>query len=183
MRALILALLTVGLTAAPAAAQDQTNHEGFWIGFGLGGGSNLSTDASGARAGGAGYVRLGGTVNPMLLIGGEVIGWARTVEGSTVSQGNVTADVLFYPNRRGFYLKSGLGFATWSWTTSPGPNTTTRVTNGGFGATFGGGYDFQLGNNIYLTPNIDLLIQVVDSSIFTSNTGYLMLFTLGLTWH
>jgi hypothetical protein len=162
MRALILALLTVGLTAAPAAAQDQTNHEGFWIGFGLGG---------------------GGTVNPMLLIGGEVIGWARTVEGSTVSQGNVTADVLFYPNRRGFYLKSGLGFATWSWTTSPGPNTTTRVTNGGFGATFGGGYDFQLGNNIYLTPNIDLLIQVVDSSIFTSNTGYLMLFTLGLTWH
>jgi outer membrane autotransporter protein len=84
--------------------------------------------------------------------------------------------------RRGLYLKGGLGFASWSQASSSGPTTVT-TTEGGFGATVGGGYDIQIGNNLFLTPNLDFLIQVVDSDTFSATTGYLILFTLGLTWH
>jgi hypothetical protein len=167
----------------PAAAQRrEPRHDGFWVGFGFGAGSNLTEGYDDARLGGSGYVRLGGTVSPMLLIGGEAMAWVREQNGTTVSQGNLTASVLLYPARRGLYLKGGLGFASWSQASSSG-NTTVTTTEGGFGATVGGGYDLQIGNNLFLTPNLDFLIQVVESTTFSATTGYLILFTLGLTWH
>lgn len=181
MRAFLVLIATL-LLASPALGQDPSPHRGFWIGFGIGGGANLSEDAEGARAGGSGYIRLGGTVNPLLLVGGEVIGWARDEDGATVTQGNAAAVIQFYPNRGGFFLKAGLGFASWARSTSSG-NATTTVTEGGFGATVGGGYDVRLGSNLFLTPNLDFLIQTVESDVFTENTGYLALFTVGLTWH
>jgi hypothetical protein len=183
VRALGLTLALASLVTAPAAAQRrEARHDGFWVGFGLGAGSNLTDGYDDARLGGAGYVRLGGTVSPMLLVGGEAMGWVREQSGTTVSHGNLTATVLLYPVRRGFYLKGGLGFASWSQASPAGPGTLT-VTEGGFGATVGGGYDVRIGNNLFLTPNFDVLLQVVDSDVFTATTGYLILFTLGLTWH
>lgn len=175
-------LLAALLFASPLLAQDESPHRGFWIGFGIGGGANLSEDAEGARPGGAAYLRLGGTVNPLLLVGAEVIGWGREQNGTTVTQGNAAAIVQFYPNRAGFFLKAGLGFASWARSRSSG-NTTTTVTEGGFGATFGGGYDIRVGTNLFLTPNLDFLIQAVESDVFSNNTGYLAVFTVGLTWH
>lgn len=186
MRTLGLVLLVLATVASSAAAQRrEVRHDGFWISFGLGGGSNLTDGYEDARLGGAGYVRLGGTVNPMLLVGGEAMAWAREQNGTTVSQGNLTASVLLYPVRRGFYLKGGLGFASWSQAFTSG-NTTTTTTEGGFGATLGGGYDIQLGDNLFLTPNLDFLLQAVSNDAFantTGTTGYLVLFTVGLTWH
>jgi hypothetical protein len=183
MRTLGVVLAATCLAIGSAAAQDGVpQHAGFWVGFGLGGGSNLTDGYDDARLGGSAYVRLGGTITQRLLVGGEAIGWARTQNGSTLSQGNVTASVLFYPARHGFYLKAGAGFASWSQASSSG-NTTTTTAEGGFGATFGGGYDVRLGRNLYLTPNLDVLFQAVPSDIFTNTTGYLILFTLGLTWH
>jgi hypothetical protein len=183
VRALGLAGLILAFLAAPAAAQRrEARHDGFWIGFGVGGGSNLTNGYDDARLGGAGYVRLGGTVSPMLLVGGEAMGWVREQNSTTVSQGNLTATVMVYPVRRGFFLKGGLGFASWSQASPAGPGTLT-VTEGGFGATLGGGYDLQIGTNLFLTPNVDFLLQVVDSEVFAATTGYLILFTLGLTWH
>jgi hypothetical protein len=183
MRILAGALLAGSLLAPPAVAQRrEARHDGFWVGFGVGAGTNFTEGYDDARLGGSGYVRLGGTVSPALLIGGEVMGWVRDRAGTTLSQGNATASVLLYPVRRGLYLKGGLGFASWSAQTSSG-NTTTTTTEGGFGATIGGGYDVQIGNNLFLTPNLDFLIQVVDSELFAATTGYLALFTVGLTWH
>jgi hypothetical protein len=178
-----IAFLCCSVLASPAGAQRrEVRHDGFWVAFGVGAGTNLTEGYSDARLGGAGYVRLGGTVSPRLLIGGEAMGWVRERGGTTLSQGNATATLLLYPVRRGVYLKGGLGFASWSAQTTSGPTTTT-TTEGGFGATLGGGYDVQIGNNLFLTPNVDFLIQIVDSEIFTATTGYLVLFTLGLTWH
>jgi hypothetical protein len=183
MRTFTFLLALTTLLAPPAAAQRrEPRHDGFWIGFGLGAGTNLTEGYDDARLGGSGYVRLGGTVSPMLLIGGEAMGWVREQAGTTISQGNLTASVLVYPVRRGFYLKGGLGFASWSAQTSSG-NTTVTTTEGGFGATAGGGYDIQIGSNLFITPNLDFLLQVVDSDTFPATTGYLILFTLGLTWH
>lgn len=183
MRAVTFLIVLCTILPATAGAQRrEPRHDGFWVGFGLGAGSNLTEGYDDARLGGSGYVRLGGTVSPMLLIGGEAMGWVREQNGTTVSQGNLTASVLVYPVRRGFFLKGGLGFASWSQASSSGPTTIT-TTEGGFGATAGGGYDLQIGSNLFLTPNVDFLLQVVESNTFSATTGYLILFTLGLTWH
>lgn len=177
-------MVVLSIVATPGHAQRrEPRHDGFWVAFGLGAGSNLTEGYDDGRLGGAGYVRLGGTVSPMLLIGGEAMGWVREQNGTTVSQGNLTASVLLYPVRRGLYLKGGLGFASWSQASRPAANTTVTITEGGFGTTLGGGYDLQIGNNLFLTPSLDFLLQVVDSEAFTATTGYLVLFTLGLTWH
>jgi hypothetical protein len=163
------ALLLV-LTAAPALAQGR--HDGFWIGFGLGGG--VAND----EGGGAGYFRLGGTPSEKILLGGEAIAWVKSENNTTLSQGNATATILFYPGPSGgFFLKTGLGFATVTATATSG-NVTVTVTDNGFGTTFGAGYDIKLGRNIYLTPNADLLLQVI-----SGETETVVLFTVGLTWH
>jgi hypothetical protein len=183
MRSLALALLAASIVATPSAAQRrEARHDGFWVGFGAGAGANLTEGYDAARLGGSGYVRVGGTVSPAVLIGGEAMAWVRRRGGTTLSQGNATATVLLYPARHGVYLKGGLGFASWSAQSSSG-NTTVTTTEGGFGATIGGGYDLQIGNNLFLTPAVDFLLQAVDSESFAASTGYLVLFTLGLTWH
>jgi hypothetical protein len=169
-RTWIVTALFLGIAAAPALAQGR--HDGFWFGFGLGGG--VAHD----EGGGAGYFRLGGTPADMLLVGAEAIAWVKSENNTTVSQGNVTGNILFYPSLNGgFFLKTGLGFATVTATATSG-TVTVSVSDQGFGTTFGAGYDIRLGRNLYLTPNADLLLQVISGS-----TETVFLFTVGLTWH
>jgi len=169
----LLAAVFLGTATAPALAQGR--HDGFWIGFGLGYGR---TGGDNSLGGGGAYLRAGGTPTNMLLVGGEAIAWAKTENDATVSQGNFTANILFYPSLNGgFFLKTGLGFASASSSFTLG-NTTTTTTDNGFGTTLGAGYDLKLGRNLYLTPNVDALVQVINK-----NTETVFLFTLGLTWH
>jgi len=166
---LVTALL-VGILSAPALAQGR--HDGFWIGFGLGGG------VANEEGGGAAYLRMGGTPTNLLLVGGEAIAWAKSENDVTVSQSNFTGNILFYPSLNGgFFLKTGLGFATVTASATSG-NVTITATENGFGSTFGAGFDVKLGRNIYLTPNVDALVQVIEGG-----TETVFLFTLGLTWH
>jgi uncharacterized protein involved in copper resistance len=113
----------------------------------------------------------------MLLLGGELAGWARRQDGTTVSRGIAAGTLYIYPVRRGFFLKGGLGLATFTFEVS-GPVADVTLTDGGFGALFGGGYDVQLGRNLFLTPNLDFLVQVIND-----NTAVVGLLTIGLTWH
>jgi hypothetical protein len=107
-----------------------------------------------------------------------VIAWGRSQNGVTVTDGNAAADVLFYPAvGTELFLKVGLGFGNVSAASTSGSVTTT-VSNQGFGSTFGVGFDIKLGRNIYLTPNFDTLVQVING---TTQEVYLL--TLGLTWH
>lgn len=102
----------------------------------MGPGWNLDAPAGQEGIGGAGYLRLGGTVTPQLLIGGEAAGWTRDDSGIMRSRGNATASVMFYPMARGgLFLKSGLGFGTESVQTTLGGLTTT-VSDEGLGATW-----------------------------------------------
>lgn len=166
----IVTALLLGVIASPALAQGR--HDGFWIGFGLGGG--VAHD----EGGGGAYLRLGGTPTDMLLVGGEAIAWAKSENNTTVSQGNFTANILFYPSlTSGLFLKTGLGFATVTASATSG-NITVTATDNGFGTTFGAGFDIKLGRNLYLTPNADALVQVI-----SGNTETVWLFTVGLTWH
>ncbi len=189
MRHLLL-LAVLGISAAgPARGQGRQEHRGFWFGFGLGGGVNLSQGLDGARlGGGGGYIRLGGTVQQKVLLGGEVIGWTRNRNGDELDRGNVTFTAIYYPNETGGpFLKGGVGFATVGQSRTSG-NTTSTTTKEGFGATIGVGLDLRIGRNLYLVPAVDWLFQAFSSETDPvlgkiPGTNTLLLFTLGLTWH
>lgn len=178
----VAALIAFGAAvASPASAQTPREHRGFWISFGLGGGWNLTRNVgldSSSTGGGGGFVRLGGTLSEKLLLGGEVIGWGRSVDGAELARGNVNLTAMFYPSvQAGVYLKGGLGGASLARTVTEG-NTTTTVHEEGFGATIGVGWDIRLARNFYLTPAVDFLYQRASSA---DNTIVLM--TVGATWH
>ena len=180
------------LAAGTSAAQDTTGahpHRGFWIGFGFGGGVNLSEGLDGQQlGGGGGYFRLGGTPSQKVLLGFESIAWVREVDGASLGRGNGSFVVQFYPSERGgAFFKGGVGLSTIARATVSG-NTTTSTSENGVGFTLGAGWDVRLGRNIYFVPNLDLLLQWFESKndpvlgqIPGNNT--ILLFTLGLTWH
>ena len=184
--------MALTLAAGVAAAQGSSGaheHKGFWIGFGLGGGVNLSEGLDGDRlGGGSGYLRLGGTPSQRVLLGFEGNFWGRDQDGAGIARGNGTFAAMFYPSAQGgAFLKGGIGWSNISRATTSG-NSTTTTTESGFGLTLGAGWDVRLGRNIYLTPNIDALFQWFDSKDDPvlgeiPGTNTIMMFTLGLTWH
>jgi hypothetical protein len=172
-------LLLPGFIQAQSVAQP---HNGFWIGFGFGGGVNLSKGIDGERlTSGSFYVRLGGTPSQRLLLGFEAIGWAKERDNIILSRGNATFTALAYPCRcGGVFVKGGIGSAALSRDEVTG-NEHHSITKGGWGTVLGVGADLKIGRNLYLTPNLDWLFQSIDAG--PVNTNHLFLFTLGLTWH
>ncbi|NIR44906.1 MAG: hypothetical protein GWN99_11420 [Gemmatimonadetes bacterium] len=146
-------------------------HDGFWISFGLGGGRDFGDEEFGS----AGYIRLGGTVKPRWLVGGEVVGIFWEESEADISLGNVTFTVIHYP-AGGFFLKGGVGFGGRDASVSEGDFRVT-TSREGLGLTLGSGFEIRLGRNFFLTPGVDLLLQTIDGG----NVG--VVFSLGATWH
>ena len=184
MRPSLPAVLCLVVASSTLTAQEPHPHRGFWIGFGLGVGSNLTTALDGGSlVGGTGYLRLGGTPKQSILLGFESIGWAN---GENF-RGNGTFTVMGYPSQDGFFLKGGLGIATLNRSTTSG-NTTTSTSVGGLGLTGGLGYDIKIGGNIYLVVGADLLVQFFKEQTApllgnVPSTNTIFMGTLGLTWH
>ncbi|MFW6083778.1 MAG: hypothetical protein ACODAA_01025 [Gemmatimonadota bacterium] len=164
----------------PLAAQQSADavHSGFWLTGGLGVGVT-DEGSSGDDAGPAFYLRMGGTPSERVLLGGEAIGFTRDVGGADVTLGNATFSVLYYPaSPGGMFVKAGAGFASATVSTDVAGGTFTSDDQG-FGLTFGGGYDVRIGENLYLTPNVDVMIQSFDE--FADANSFL--FTLGIGFH
>jgi len=191
-RVVLMTGMTFALVAGTVAAQapaDIHEHRGFWIGFGLGGGVNLSEGLDGERLGGGdGYLRIGGTESQRVLLGFAGIFWGRDENGTSIARGNSSFAMLFYRSGRGGgFIKRGLGWSNIARVTKSG-NSTTTTTKSGFGLTLGTGWDVRLGHNLYLTPNLDFLFQAFSSEVDPvlgeiPGTNTILLFTLGLTWH
>ncbi len=177
-----IAALLSSIIVSTGTAQDQPKHDGFWWGFGLGGGvQGLQWDFDSAndawefdwdgRRGGSAHFRVGGTVNPQVLLGAEVLVlWREDQPGQDLGRVNAMATALIYPESEGgVFFKGGFGVAT---VEDLGQDET------GVGTTLGAGYDFRIASNLYLTPNFHVLVQ-----IFDQHTSSALLFTLGLTWH
>jgi len=158
MRAMmrVAAGLAVALfvVAGPAAAQRPQVRHGFWIGFGFGYGSASLSCGSGCAfndaakgGGGTGFLKLGGTLSPKVLLGGDITVWVKDVSGTTESAGNVSFAAYFYPApASGFFLKGGAGFG--SFMLRDGGSAEAN----GVGLVAGLGYDIRVGRNISITP-------------------------------
>lgn len=151
LRALLgFAVLTIG-SASVASAQERS---GFFFGIGFGYGSlGLSCDGCDTEREGSysGTFRLGGAVNPQLLLGGESVGWYKDENGASLSFGTLTGNAYYYPSKSAnFFVKGGVGLG---WTEAQidfvGSDTET-----GFGWQVGAGYDFRLGTKTALTPSV-----------------------------
>ena len=151
MRAIVLIMTAGVIGAAPAIAQRPQTREGFWIGFGFGGGNlNWSCDAcaSQSEAGPTGFFRLGGTTSEKVLLGAEINSWTMDIGAATITGGVVVFVVNWYPKASGgLFLKGGLGAATYLRQTA---SADAESSSGG--ALLGVGYDIRVARNFSLTP-------------------------------
>ncbi len=118
--------------------------EGFWFNAGLGIGSLGCESCDGRENGLSGGLSFGGTLGDKFLLGVGSTGWAKTVDGNTLSVGTLDARLRFYPARKsGFFLTAGLGI---------GSVSIDNYSETGAGAIFGVGWDIRVGKNFSLTP-------------------------------
>ena len=168
-------IMWVGLFAMATTSTVQAqSREGFWIGFGFGGGSYGEEGVDGRETGAVGYLKLGGTINEKFLIGAESNAWVKQIDGVDVTVGSVNAVVYFYPSATsGFYLKAGIGGARFS--ASVGALTISE--NGGAGS-LGLGFDARVGDNWSITPFFN-----VHAGSFDSGNTNISELGVGVTWH
>ena len=150
---LLCSVVSLALLASSAgAAQHPQTRDGFWIGLGGGWGDavlscspNCFFDRSAKGGGVTGFVKLGATVRPDVLLGVELNAWVKDVSGSTQSAGNASAAVYYYLTPGGgLFVKAGAGYATYRVESGSAAN--------GFGFIAGAGYDIRIAPNISLTP-------------------------------
>ncbi len=132
---------------------------GFWGGFSIGAGGEAFDLRDGAGYSEELYrptvsLRLGGTVNQNLRLGGEVLAWINERNRTTESLTSVLFVGQLYPlATSGLYLKGGLGL---------GRNAVDFDEGGGVGDTgfaglLGAGWELRMGRRWYLTPSVDVV--------------------------
>ena len=152
--------LTICATGT-ARAQRPQKRQGFSVGAGVGYGSLARNcdlcDSTVVAAGLSGYLKLGVSVVPQLVMGLEVNGWRKDLQWGTVTSVNasVTTHVYVKPTS-GFFFKGGFGLS-WYREDIVLKDAADTVGTKGFGITTGLGYDFRVGDNISLTPTADFV--------------------------
>lgn len=155
----ILLALFVSIGTAQSLSGQAPARDGFFIGFGVGGGSFGFEGDSEREAGGAAYFKIGGALSDKVLLGAEIGAWSKEMgeEGisGTVTSSNLNAVAYVYPNPAGgFFLKGGLGFAVLGAEANLGDFSISE-TETGLGFTLGAGYDIGFGGRFSLTPHAD----------------------------
>src|SRR5215207_8035227 len=160
------AILLLGGTAAAQNAprglvevSDESGRRGFWGGLGLGAGGEAFDLRDGAGYSGELYrptisLRLGGTPNRYLRLGGEALAWIDDQGRQTESITSLLFITQFYPApQTGLYLKGGLGLGRSEVDFDDG----FGVGDTGFAGLVGAGWEIRLGRRLYLNPAIDLI--------------------------
>lgn len=195
MRKLVWGVVAFGLVlvASPRAwAGHPQDRQGFWVGFGGGYGSaSASCDEceGGEREGSySGSFKLGGTLNPRVLLGVEGNGWMKEQDDVTLTLGAFTGTVTFYPQASGgFFLKGGVGLSYVDTDFQAG-SLSVNISKTGWGVLAGAGYDIRVGRNFSITPCVnfhygapgDLTFEGETLSGWTQNV---VSFEIGVTFH
>ena len=173
-----IALVLVALRPLDADAQNPQTRQGFFIGLGLGLGAFGAEGAGDRETSGAAQIILGGTLNPRVLLAGELTGWTKEEGGARLSHSNATAVVQFYPMvDGGLWLRGGLGGSTLSVSASSG-GFSFSADESGLGLTAGAGYDIRVGSNFSITPYGLFVWGNFDGGSANHFQG-----GLGVTWH
>jgi len=161
------------LLAAPAWAQraDRPHRSGLWVELGAGPGRvriacSGCTDVVAAGAP-TSYFRIGGTVSDRVVIGLEVFSLLDRAFGFSLGDTSTTAEtatatvvVLWFPSRRGFFFKGGVGLAAGQFTV-PGTAGADTSNGGGIGLTYGIGWDFAISRKFAITTNFAAYVTAV----------------------
>jgi hypothetical protein len=174
VRTLLVALVATAVSAGSVSAQAPARN-GFFIGFGFGGGSFGVEDADTRETSVSGYFRIGGALNDKVLLGAESSAWTKDEGGATITSSALSAMVYVYPNPAGgFFLQGGLGIATLELEVDSfgsGSDTGTALT-------VGAGYDIGFGGRFGLTPYTTFVFSnFEDGSTSLFNLG------LGFNWY
>ena len=201
MRAIILiAILLASSRLVQAQANGWPNtRQGFWISFGVGDGSGRINctyfcllSSYNRDFGHSGYVRLGSTLPPHILLGAETTGWLRDHYSQDVVV-SASAIALWYPQRAGAaYVKVGVGgtrFRRYHATAATLDGMDIRATAPS--VTLGVGYEVRAGRGISLAPWVTYLATpTVALHGFTAPPLTRAQFNvnilqggLGVTWH
>ncbi|MCL7962250.1 MAG: hypothetical protein M8860_05300 [marine benthic group bacterium] len=174
----LVALLLVAFSI-PAIAQEEgrtNNRNGLWGGLGLGYGilglldcpSGFTCDTEGGLSGNA---RIGFTPSQSFRVALGSNSWVDTGEGRSSNIGLLSAQGLYYPGAKNFFLLGGAGLAL---ATCSGCSTET-----GAGIVLGLGYDIPLNQSgsLALTPYVNWVPTTLEFN------PYILQFGLGLTFN
>ncbi len=173
-----IALAALAVLVEGVEAQQPQTRDGFYIGFGLGGGSFGCSDCTDRESGPAATLKLGGTLRPNLLVGADISGWTKEEGGARVTHSNVVAALQFYPSTTGgFFLKGGIGVSRLEASASGG-GFSFSASDDGLGLSAGLGYDIRLGSNFSLSPYGGFAW-----GNFEGGSANHVQLGLGVTWH
>ncbi len=156
------------LVAGAAAAQEtprglvevhDSQRAGFWGALGLGAGGEAFDLRDGLGYSGDLYrptvsLRLGGTPNRYLRLGGEILGWIDDQGNRTNSITSVLFISQLYPApSTGLYLKGGLGLGRNEMDFDNG----FGVGDTGFAGLLGAGWEVRVGRRWFLNPAVDVV--------------------------
>jgi hypothetical protein len=125
--------------------------------------------------GASGYFRLGGTPNEHVQFGPQLFWWWRKDGYQEFSRVNVGVTSQLFP----FHSNGRRGSVLSEWHTRLGfgiANASNTVS--GLGLQFGTGIDLGMDGRFFVTPSVDVLVQ-----LYRHFTNTALLFTMGLTWH
>jgi len=179
--ATIACVLLAGLVTVPQGADAQIDtaaRDGFFIGFGIGGGTFGCCECGTRESGVAGHLKLGGTLSPQLLLGAESSAWTKEEGGARLTHANLSALLQFYPAvTSGFFVRGGIGISTLEASASQGGlSVSARET--GLGLSAGLGYDIRVGQNFSISP-----YGTFDWGNFDGGSANHFQLGLGVTWH
>jgi hypothetical protein len=164
----VLAAAAILLLSGAAAAQDAPRglvevtdggRHGFWGALGVGAGGEAFDLRDGAGYSDELYrptisLRLGGTPNRYVRLGGEIQGWIDDQGSRTESLTSVLFITQFYPaSATGLYLKGGLGLGRSEVDFDDG----FGIGDTGFAGLLGAGWEVRVGRRLYLNPAVDLI--------------------------
>ncbi|MBN2369293.1 MAG: hypothetical protein JXO72_02280 [Vicinamibacteria bacterium] len=180
-------LFTQGLADA---GQHEQVRDGFWFGGGLGfgsaGASATELEGDGRDGGITVHLKAGGTLGKNTLLGGELNGWTKSEEGTTMTLGAGTAALYYYPMPdSGLFVKGGLGFSF----TSLEMFGYEYGRSQSWGLLAGLGYDYRIGVNTSITPVVNFYMggpSDLESDLGDDLKGYkfnVIEFGVGVTFH